>query len=96
MQSVKTQVSANGVRVCFQYQCQRDAITFPANRELVGLSIEGMPGSKGWLRLTKHSESHESLMLDIPFVLSPCPLGFEQEMTGDGRKVSEIGRNLVL
>ena len=57
---------------------QNDKAFFVANRPIIDwLSLVGRPGAKGTLQAVLQSAvENRPLILDIPFQLAPCPLGF--------------------
>lgn len=55
---------------------QDDKVFFVPNRPIVGLSIVGLPGTRGHLEVVSDSQLlDKQLILRIPFELAPCPPG---------------------
>lgn len=77
-------------RLCSYRDCADEAITFSSNRQLFGLSIEGPPGSRGWLRVSiaSYATVDQTNLIDIPFLLTYCPLGFYLLHSNTSCKVS--------
>jgi hypothetical protein len=52
-------------------------IYFTPNRPLTGLALVGLPGTSGHLNIVSESQIlGEAIVLQIPFILSQCPLGY--------------------
>jgi predicted outer membrane repeat protein len=82
--TVFIQVNSNGVEppgVLLQLNglqyAYTDRIYFTPNRPLTGLALVGLPGTSGHLNIVSESQIlGEAIVLQIPFILSQCPLGY--------------------
>ena len=62
------------LNVCFLYTFR---IYFTPNQPVLGLSLVGLPGTKGRLSIVVESEiAEKNIELLIPFQLAQCPLGY--------------------
>ena len=64
-----------------QQKGEAPTLNFKANKEYFGLSIVGIPGNKGWLKITAPSAKarHPDQILYIAFMLAPCLWGFDSK-----------------
>ena len=72
-----------------------DKVFFVPNRPIVGLSIVGLPGTRGQLIVVADSQIlDKQLALKIDFQLSPCPPGFSPPVHVN-RQVRQGNRSVV-
>ena len=70
-----------------QQKGEAPSLTFRANKKLFGLSIVGVPASRGWLKITasRSRAKQPSQVLYIAVQLAPCLWGFEsRNISKDG------------
>ena len=69
-----------------QQRGEAPTLIFKANEEYFGLSIVGVPGNKGWLKITAPSAKakHPDQALYVAFMLAPCLWGFESKNISKG------------
>ena len=70
-----------------QQKGEAPTLNLKANEEYFGLSIEGVPGNRGMLKITAPSAKakHPGQVLYIAFILAPCLWGFQSKnKTKDG------------
>ena len=81
------------LRLCLNGQCDGEFI-FSVNQQLQGLSIEEAVGSTGVLQVRATSQVMSTLdrrlLINIPFQLAPCHLGFQTRWGNGVSKVSAV------
>lgn len=92
-QIIKLGPSRTSLRLCLHKHCsKRKVITASSNQEVFGLSMQGQKDNHGWLRievaLPTDSPGSPRTLIDVPFSLSHCPVGFSLDKSSHTCKVS--------
>ena len=65
-------IQLNGIQYSYN-----NRVYFTPNRALSGLSLVGLPGTEGRLRIVADSQIRgQKIILLLPFKLAQCPLGY--------------------